>query len=519
MHKSILKFSFAVALVFSCFQSFAQNDVKENKPGIISDFIKDSLDKYITREMQVWNIPGVAVSIVKNGKVVFMKGYGVRNIESKEPVDENTLFQIASNTKAYTGTSLALLQHQKRIKLDDLVTKYISNFELYDKYAGENATIRDLLCHRLGFQTFQGDILHWNCNMTRKELIRNWKYLKPVYPFRYKYGYCNMGFVTAGEIVSAVTDTTWDNFVKHNIFQKLNMNRTTTHYSDIVNDKNACSPYTIFRNKLTPLQYANIDNIGPCASINSCVKDISNWIIMQLDSGKFEGKEVIPFAVLRETRKSSFISGEPNNPQFPSKHFRTYGLGWELEDYGGKKIISHDGGADGFVTNTTLIPEEGFGFSILTNTDANWFFVALQQQLEDYCLKMPYKNHSGIYHKQYVAQTKEDNERISKLYIQAEKNNKPDFDISEYYGLYQNDFYGKLEIKNEGGKAILSLSHQPQVHASLTPIGGNNFICDYNHPTYGIHEIMFAQEGGKIKSVTIRVNDFVDYMSYDFIKE
>lgn len=519
MINSIIKFSFVATLFFYSTSYYAQNENPKNKSEIISDFIKDSLDNYITREMQVWNIPGVAVSIVKNGKIIYMKGFGVRNIETKQPVDENTLFQIASNTKAYTGTSLALLQHQKRIKLDDLVTKYIPNFELHDKYAGENATIRDLLCHRLGFQTFQGDILHWNCSMTRKELIRNWKNLKPVYPFRYKYGYCNMGFVTAGEIVSAVTDTIWDDFVKYNIFQKLKMNRTSTRQSDIVNNDNACKPYTVFRNKLTALQYANIDNIGPCASINSCVKDISNWIIMQLDSGKFEGKEIIPFAVLRETRKSAFISGEPNNPSFPSKHFRTYGLGWEMEDYGGKKIISHDGGADGFVTNTTLIPEEGFGFTILTNTDANWFFAALQQQLEDYCLKMPYKNHSQVYYNQYKAQTKEDNERIDKLFIQSEKNSKPDFDLTEYCGSYHNEFYGKLEIKKEGSKTILTLAHQPQVHANLTPVGGNNFICDYNHPTYGIHEIMFAQEGGKIKSVTIRVNDFVDYMSYEFVKE
>ncbi|MBK7855947.1 MAG: beta-lactamase family protein [Bacteroidetes bacterium] len=190
----------------------AANNVKSaanNKP----DFIKDSLEIYVEREMQRWNIPGVAISIIKDGKVIFIKGFGVRDIKSKAPVDENTLFQIASNTKAYTGTAIAMLQSQKRLKLADRVKQYLPYFELSDKYASEQATVRDVLCHRLGFQTFQGDFLHWDCNMTTKDLLVNLKNLQPVYPFRYRYGYTNMGFVAAGEIIKAATDTSWQDFL------------------------------------------------------------------------------------------------------------------------------------------------------------------------------------------------------------------------------------------------------------------------------------------------------------------
>src|ERR1035437_7499527 len=291
-------------------------------------FVKDSLDKYVEREMKRWNVPGSAVAIVKDGKVVVMKGYGVREIKSPSPtpspsgrggntkvpsggedlgeasVNETTIFQIASNTKAFTATSLALLDFQKRLSLDDKVTKWMPYFKLYDSLATKEVTIKDLLCHRIGFQTFQSDILNWNCNLSRKDLIHNMRNVKPMYSFRSRYGYTNMGFVTAGDIIPVVTDTSWDDFLKYRIFVPLKMNRTTTHNADIVKDNNAAKPYTLFDNKLTVLNYDNVDNIGPCASINSCVNDISHWIIAQLDSGYYDGNLILPYIAMMKTRRS-----------------------------------------------------------------------------------------------------------------------------------------------------------------------------------------------------------------------
>lgn len=495
----------------------ATNNVKSatnNKP----DFIKDSLEIYIEREMQRWNIPGVAVSIVKDGKVIFIKGFGVRDIKTQAPVDENTLFQIASNTKAYTGTAIATLQTQKRLKLDDKVKQYVPYFELSDKYASEQTTVRDILCHRLGFQTFQGDILHWDCNLSTKDLIANLKNLQPVYPFRYRYGYTNMGFVTAGEVIKAVTDTTWQDYFKYHYFQPLKMLRSSTNYQSFITDKNASKAYTFFDDKLTELKPANIDNIGACASINSCVKDISNWVIMQLDSGKFEGKEVVPFSAIRETRRSQMIVSEPSNPNYPTKNFNTYGLGWELEDYAGAKIISHNGGANGFVTNTTLVPSKRFGFSILTNNDANWFFVSLQQQLLDYLMNVTYDNRSANDFAVFTSRNKADAEEIAKLRTIAEQKNKPDLPLSSFVGKYKNDFYGIVEIKPEADQLIMTFEHHPGLNAVLSPLSGFNFMAVYSDVTYGIHEFLFTQEAGKVKSVKVKVNDFIDYMPYDFVK-
>ena len=481
-------------------------------------FISDSLDKYMDREMRRWNIPGVAISIIKDGKIIYMKGFGVREAGKPGKVDENTLFMIASNTKAYTATALCLLDYQKKLSLNDKVTRWMPDFKLYDELATREVTIRDMLCHRIGFQTFQSDFLNWGCNLSRKEVITNMRNVKPSYSFRSRYGYCNSCFLTAGEIIPLVTDTSWDDFLKYNIFQPLKMNRTTTAQSGIIKDDNAALPYTIFHNQLTKLAYDSIDNLGPCGSINSCVKDISNWIILQLDSGRFEGKQIIPFEVLKKTRTSNTIINDPNNPMFKSKHFHTYGLGWFLEDYEGRKIISHDGGADGFVTNTTFIPEENFGFTILTNTDANSFFIALRDQLIDAAFNIPYTNYSEFYFSANEKSMAEQDSMENALFLKSKKANLRDADLKMYAGKYWNEVYGEIEIKSENNKLNIYFSHHPALTGRLQYLDENNFVCSYDPVSYGVKEITFRVKDGKAESVTIKVNDFIDYMPYLFKK-
>ncbi len=484
-----------------------------------SKFITDSLDIYITREMKRWNIPGVAISIVKDGKVIYQKGFGVREVGKPDKVDENTLFMIASNTKAYTATAVALLDKEKRLSLNEKVTRYLPYFRLKDSLSSRDVTVKDLLSHRIGFFTFQSDFLNWDCNLSRTDLIMNMRHVKPMYGFRTNFGYTNMGFVTAGEVIHAVTDTTWEVFLKYNIFLPLQMTRTTTRNTDIVTDNNAAKPYTIFDGKLVVLKYDSIDNIAPCGGLNSCVKDISNWILMQLDSGKFEGKQVIPFDVLKRTRTSTTIVGDVANPLFPSTHFRTYGLGWFMEDYVGRKIISHDGGANGFVTNTTLVPEEKYGFTILTNTDANAFMDALQMQLLDDAFNVPYRNLSAIYYNKSAKGTAEDDSVTHAMWATAAKKPKPALDLKTYTGKYTNEIYGNIEIKEEKGKLVIHFSHHPHLTGNLEPLGENKFVCNYNPVAWGVKETPFIVVDGKVQSVVISVNGGIDYLPYEFKKD
>jgi len=480
-------------------------------------FIKDSLDKYIEREMERWNVPGAAVAIVKDGKVIAMKGYGIRETGKTDKVDENTLFQIASNSKAFTGTSIALLDYQKRLSLDDKATKWLPYFKLNDELATREVTVKDLLCHRIGFQTFQSDLLNWNCNLSRKELIANMRNVKPVYGFRAHYGYCNSGFLAAGEIIPAVTDTSWDDFLKYHFFIPLKMNHTSTTYKTIIADDNACKPYTIVNDKLVLLPYANVDNLGPAASINSCVKDLSNWLLMQLDSGRFDGKRIFPYEVLQTATTSNMIVRDM--PATSGATFQTYGLGWFMLDYHGKRIIRHDGGSDGFVTTTCFVPALNLGITVLTNTDANSFYAALRTQIIDAYMNLPYSNHSEKIYKAVSANTKLENAEINKMRESAAKKPKQTMKNEDYAGKYKNEVYGEIEIKNANNNLTVYFFHHPFLTGKLEPMVENDFLCTYSVATYGIKKINFIVKDRKVKSVIIRVNDFVDMMDYEFMKE
>jgi CubicO group peptidase (beta-lactamase class C family) len=365
MKKILILFLLAV----TC-DSYAQNDS-------IPSFVKDSLDDYVNRALSQWQIPGAAVCVIKNGKVVVMKGYGVRDYDTKEKVDENTLFMIGSNTKAVTATSLAMLDADKTISLDDKVTKWIPEFKLDNQAAGEQAIIRDLLCHRIGFRTFQGDFTYWTSDLSRSEVIEKMGHIKASYPFRTTWGYTNAAFLTAGQIIPKATGMQWEDFITQKIFKPLGMNNTLALSRDFPKAANKCSPYTMAEGKLVKIPFCSIDNLAPAGSISSSVSDWSHWIMMLLDNGKYNGVQVVPASAIAQTRFPHSILGN-GNVIYNKGHFLLYGLGWLLQEYGGRKIVSHTGGVNGFVTSVTLVPEENLGILVFTNTDQNSFYEALK---------------------------------------------------------------------------------------------------------------------------------------------
>ncbi|WP_298392026.1 serine hydrolase domain-containing protein, partial [Hydrotalea sp.] len=192
------------------------------------NFIKDSLNSYIEQGMHSWNIPGLAIAIIKDGKIVVMKGFGVRNISTHEPVDENTLFMIASNSKLFTATSLSQLAYDHKLSLNDKIIKYFPDFQLYDSAVTKMVTIRDMLSHHLGTKTFQGDFSFWDSKNSRHEIMYKMRYLKPSGTFRQDFGYCNSCFLTAGEIIPKVTGKPWEVYVYDSLIQPLKMTHTQT---------------------------------------------------------------------------------------------------------------------------------------------------------------------------------------------------------------------------------------------------------------------------------------------------
>ncbi|MBC7382188.1 MAG: serine hydrolase [Bacteroidia bacterium] len=479
-------------------------------------FINDSLDIYIKREMERWQVPGLAIAIVKDGKIVLCKGYGVKESGKKDAVNEYTLFQIASNSKAFTGTAIALLNYEKRLSLDQKVTNYLPYFKLYDTVATQLCTVRDLLCHRIGLFTFQGDFLNWGSTLTRKEIVEHLQFTKPVYRFRYNFGYCNAAFVTAGEVIKTVTDTSWDDFIGSRFFEPLEMKHTNTSYLTMLNDKNACKPHTLVNNKLLAMPLTNIDNMSSSAAINSCARDMANWLLFQLDSGRFNGRRLIPFSVLAETRKSQMVVSDVNSRLFKTKHFTTYGLGWFSYDYEARRIWEHSGGSNGFVTKTEFIPEENLGVLVYTNSDANSLYEALCKQIIEAYLKMPYRNLSEKYfipsQQGYIADQKE----LDSLQNLVQIHIKTPVDFKKYEAAYSNELYGKIEIRNVKNQLRIIFSNHPQNTGNLKYIGDHKFLCTYSDPTLGVQVIPFEMLNGIADSVTIKVADFIDYQSYLF---
>ncbi len=481
-------------------------------------FITDSLDNYVQRALEQWQIPGAAVLIVKDRKIIIKKGYGVKELGKDDRIDENTLFMIGSNTKAFTGTLLAILEKEGKCKLDDKVVKYLPDFKMKDSWVTKELNLVDIVTHRMGLQTFQGDFMYWTSDLTSDEVLEKFGEITPKYDFRTKYGYTNAGYAIAGKVIEKISGQSWANYLKEKIFVPLKMNRTLALSEKFMNAKNIAEPHTYVEGKMSVIPIQNIDNLAPCGSIGSSIEDMSHWIIAQLDSGKFNAESIIPFSIIQRTRKPETIQGRVKHP-FNTGHFNLYGLGWGLMDYEGREIVSHTGGVNGFVTSVTLLPEINLGIVVLTNNDQNVFFQMLKWEIIDAYLGLPYRNYNGYIFQQAI----KENERSDSLIVawrdSVLMDIKSDFNLSELIGKYENEIYGYAEINQQESYLELSLEHHSKLKGKLEYIGNNRFLCTYSDPTYGIKVFPFEIENGKVKSFNLSVDDFIETIPYKFVKK
>lgn len=481
-------------------------------------FITDSLDSYIKQGMKDWQVPGLSIVIVKDGKVVLMKGYGVKDIRKNDAVDENTLFMIASNTKLFTGIALANLEYRKKLSLNDNITKYFPDFRLYDKTTTELTTIRDLLTHRIGTKTFQGDFTFWNSNLSRKDIMNKMRLLKPVGLFRQDYGYCNSCYLTAGEVIQKVTGQPWEVYVYDSLIKATGMTNTHALSAGIAQRKNVATPYTTnYTGTLRTVPYDQWDNLAPAASIVSNAKDLSNWLMFQLDSGKVNGKQVIAWPVLQKSRDVAIINSSRKSSIYPI-HFRGYGLGVSVVDYNGKQVYSHTGGAAGMVSGVAFIPEEKLGIAILTNNDNQNFFELLRYQVMDAYLGVPYINRSLQQLNGFNSDMEKQLAEIKAWEARTNKT-KPSLAYDDYAGEYYNELYGKLSIKQDAGKLKLKFHSHNNLTAIMEYMDNDEWLLKYDNIEYGIFSVKFTADKSKVVSIDIKANEFIEYDPYTFIKK
>ncbi|MCO5949255.1 serine hydrolase [Mucilaginibacter flavidus] len=501
----------SVVGLFSCVMvSYAQRIDR-------SKFIKDSLDFYINRALTNWRIPGAAVCIVKDGKIVLMKAYGIKELGLPAQVDINSLFMIGSNTKAFTATALAMLQTNKQLSLDDKVNKYLPQFKLEGKPA-DQVLIRDLLCHRLGFQTFQGDFTFYNTNLSRADVIKRLGMLKTVYPFRTKWGYTNAAFLTAGEIIPVVTGKSWEVYLKENIFAPLGMTNTVALSADMPKSLNRTVPHTLIDGRLSPIPYCQIDGLAPAGGISSSINDMSKWVLALLSDGKVGQRQVIPAAAINVTREAQDIMGRVKHLNGET-NYELYGLGWMIQDYSGHHLIMHDGGVNGYLSSVTLVPQDHLGIVILTNTDQNNFFEALRWEIMDAYFKMQYRDYSDTYLAEFKNDAAVEQVADKKLRDSVALNLKPAFPPSSYTGKYTNDLYGSMTItQGENNDLEIRFEHHPKMYIHLQPLGGNRFYATFSDPTLGKAVFPFIVKNGSVKGIRVKVADFVERDAYDFTK-
>lgn len=483
-----------------------------------SRFITDSLDRYIERGMKQWQIPGLAIAIVKDGKIIAMKGYGVRELGKEDKVDENTLFIIASNSKLFTGTAIAKLEHEKRLSLNDKVTKYIPWFKLYDSNSTRLANVRDMLSHRIGTKTFQGDFTFWDSNLAKDSIIWKMRYLKPSGEFRQDYGYCNAGFLVAGEILTKVTGQSWEDYVQQNILSPLGMTNTYMNTAGLSSRFNVAYPHNNLYTSITKIPFDNVDNLGPATSMVSNVKDLTKWLLLQLDSGKYNGRQILPWQVLQKTRDVNILTGSRKSPAFPT-HFRGYGLGVFSTDYNGRQVYWHTGGAFGHVTNVCFVPEEKLGITILTNNDNQSFFEALRYQILDAYTNMPYTDRSKYQFGFFAQNKKTTDAEIAALKARVDKKNMPEIELDNYLGDYYNTVYGRINISRKDDMLICRFQHHPDLIGYMEYMDNHEFRMTYSNIGYGIYPVKYSVNGTKPFAIEIKANDFVESDAYLFVRD
>jgi CubicO group peptidase (beta-lactamase class C family) len=481
------------------------------------------LDDYIVRAMKTFDVPGMSVAIVKNGKIELAKGYGVRKLGEPTPVDENTLFGIGSNTKAFTAAALATLVDEGKITWDDPVYERLPGFVMYDPYVSKEMRIRDLLCHRSGLGLGEGDLMFWpHTSFTRDEVVYRLRYLKPATSFRTHYAYNNLMFLTAGQVVAAVSGKNWDAYIRERIFLPLGMTSSTTTNTAFKPGDDIAYPHSKVDGKLQVIPFEDLDNAGPAGSINSSVAEMAKWIQLQLNHGKIPGTETRIYSEKASQEMWSQqmvvpIAEEPPELKGLQRHFFGYGLGWGLRDYKGRKLVSHNGGVGGFVTRVMLVPEENLGVVILTNAEEDYAYESILFHILDAYLGGATQDYVAAFKTLEDKERKEAEETIQKASASRAADSSPSLPQGRYAGEYSDPWYGKITIRQEPSGLVMVLERTKKGVADLQHWQFDTFKAHWRDRTVEDAFVTFSlRPDGAIDHFTmVAVSPLADF-SFDY---
>jgi len=489
---------------------------------VINSVQIDSLTNLV---LKTFDVPGISVAVVKDGKVVHSKGYGIRSLKNNQPMDENTLVGIASNSKAFTAAALAILVDEGKLKWDDKVREFIPEFKLYSPYVTEEFTIRDLLTHRSGLGLGAGDLMMFpdSSDFTRKDIIYNLRFLKPVSSFRTQYDYDNNLYIVAGEVIVKASGMSWEDFVEQRIMKPLGMNSSSASIGRLKNKQNLISPHAPVNGKVQALNIDWSETANAAGGIVSNLPDLCKWVTMQINNGLYGDSlksKLFTRAQHTEMWSPQTIIPAATVPPY-NTHFAAYGLGWFLSDVKGYKQVTHTGGLAGVVTQVVLLPELKLGIIVLTNQQSGAAFTAISNTIKD-----SYLGIKGVNRVKQMADRVQKNEKeakdildgINKEIETQKKSTKTRPDFNFLTGSYKDDWFGEVIIGLKNGKLWLDCKRSPKLSGELQYLKANTYIVRWNDRSFDADAYVHfgLDRDGKAESIKMKAISPLTDFSFDF---
>jgi CubicO group peptidase (beta-lactamase class C family) len=443
---------------------------------------------------QQFNPAGVAVLVLKDDKVIYKNALGYKNLNTKEVLTTKSLFNIASCSKAFTAAAIGILVQEGKLKWTDKVIDYIPEFRLSDPYITKEMTITDILCHRSGFATFDGDLLWYQTSYSDLDIIRKLKYLPVKQDFRSSFGYQNNMYLVAGEIIHRVSGKSWSEFIQEHFLTPLNMTDSRPSIDEVKPGQDLAQPHS--NGKLQPI--VAFKACKPAGAIFSSVVDLANWATMLLDSGRWNNNEILKSSTIQNLFADKTIIGARASLQKRGTHFYNYGLGWFVFDYQGNKIVEHDGGMPGYISKVTLVPEKKLAVIILNNGEDYYINDVIRYSILDVLLGGKDKDWVAEYESYKKlndqAQEKGANERLTKRAL----NTSPSLPLPSYCGLYNDPSYGEAEVEMTGDSLKLTfLPAKETFHSIMIHWHYNTFKVKFKDAflAYGLVTFSFNANG------------------------
>jgi CubicO group peptidase (beta-lactamase class C family) len=460
-----------------------------------------AIDSLVQQAIKAWEVPGVAVVIVRDAKVLYLKGHGVRERGRDEPVTPDTVFPLASCSKAFTTALMAQLVDDGVLRWDDPVRKHLPYFHLSDPNADALVTLRDLVCHRTGVAPH--DLLWYRAPWKQEEMIRRAGKLPLSKPFRTTMQYQSVMFTAAGLAAASAAGKPWVELVKEKLFTPLGMKSASTSTAEALKNPDHASGHkkeSDGKVRVVPW-YVNPEP-NPAGSINASARDLAAWLQFQLAEGEFHGERLVSAEQLRATHSPETIIRLEGRvgAENPETQQMSYGMGWVIQDYRGEKLISHAGIIDGFRVHITMVPKHKLALAILANLHATRMNLSLSNQLVDHLLKLPPRDWNDLYQK--LAADEELTERLAlrRLELDRRPNTMPSLALEKYAGAYEHPAYGTADVKLHDGKLCWEWSgfRYPLEHYHF-----DTFRMATDERYFGQGLVEFGIEDGAVKGLKV----------------